>query len=121
MNGTLVIEVRFNKFQAIAAGMPAKVSVIVRKAASDILARGRAYTPVGLTGNLQNNTGIRAGGGLGGMFGGSGMSLEIFWAAFYAIYVNFGTRFMAPRLFANRAASEVAPGFIAAMKSLVVM
>ena len=120
MNPTYYVEIRFNKFAAIAASLPAKVGAIVRKAAFDILARGSAYAPVD-TGFLRNSGGVRVGGGMGGIFGGgSATSAEVFWAAFYAIFQNFGTRFIAPVLFANRAAAEVAPSFIAAMKSLVL-
>ena len=120
MNGTFSVEIRFNKFSAIAASFPAKVGEVVRKAAFDILARGSAYAPI-RTGFLRNSGGVRVGSGMSGIFGGGGStSAEVFWAAFYAIYQNFGTRYIAPVLFANRAASEVAPSFIAAMKAIAV-
>lgn len=121
MNPTFSVEIRFNKFSQIAANLPVKVGEVVRKAAFDILARGSAYAPVD-TGFLRNSGGVRVGGGMAGVFGGgAATSAEVFWAAFYAIYQNFGTRFIPPVLFANRAAAEVAPSFIAAMKSLVVV
>ncbi len=115
------VEIKFNKFSQIAASLPTKVGEVVRKAAFDILARGSAYAPV-KTSYLRNSGGVRVGGSMGGIFsGGAATSAEVFWSAHYAIYQNFGTRFIAPVLFANRAASEVAPSFIAAMKSLVLV
>jgi hypothetical protein len=121
MNGTYSVEIKFNNFNAIAKSLPTKVGEIVRKAAFDILARGSAYAPI-RTGFPLNSGGVRVGGGMAGIFGGgTATSAEVFWAAFYAIYQNFGTRFIAPVLFANRAASEVAPSFIAAMKSIALV
>lgn len=116
------VEIKFNKFNQIASQFPVKVSVIVRKAAFDILARGKAYTPRD-TGYLADSATVEVGSGMAGLFGGGGgmTSAIVHWPALYAMYQNFGTRYIAPVLFANRAANEIAPSFIAAMKSITVM
>ena len=86
-----------------------KASRAVRKSALDIERLAKARVPVD-TGNLKNSitTSTSA----------SGLSAEIGPTAHYGIYVELGTRRMAPKPYLGPAVEAVEPGFIAAIEQV---
>jgi HK97 gp10 family phage protein len=118
---SVTVTIKKNDFKKKADAYPGKVSRIVRKTAFDLLERATPNVPVD-TGFLRNSGGVRVGRGMFGMFGGSGSetSAEVYWSAFYAIYQEFGTRYIAPNFFATNAARDVRGAFVAALESLEV-
>lgn len=108
MQPGISIGVKKNDFEKIARGMPAKTSAVVRKTAFDILALSIPRTPVD-TGFLRNSASVSA----------TDTEAAIHWAAHYAAFQEFGTRYIAPRLFATSAAEAVRPGYVQAMKQML--
>lgn len=108
MKAELSVEIKKNDFEKIARNLPYKTSLVVRKTAFDILRLSVPRTPV-LTSFLRNSASVSW----------TETQAAIFWAASYAIYQEFGTRYIAPKLFATSAVEEVKPFFIEAMKQLL--
>lgn len=89
--------------------MPSRTSAIIRKTAFDIIALSTPLTPFE-TGFLRGSATVEMQGEL---------LAFVYWAAAYAKYQEFGTRWIAPKLFATTAAEQVRPGFIRAMESML--
>lgn len=121
MNPIIGVEITKNDFQKKANAYPQQVSRIVRKTAYDILRISTPLTPK-RTGMLRSNTGVLTGARLAGGIAGAGSDTVavVYWAQFYAVYQEFGTRRITPRLFATQATAIAKPGFIAALKELEV-
>lgn len=109
--GTIRVEIKKNDFKKKAEAYPKKVSVIVRKTITDIQRLADPETPID-TGFLRTFKFVE--------FSDNGTKGTIHWIAAYALYQEFGTRFIAPKLFATRAVAAAKPNFIAALKSLDV-
>jgi hypothetical protein len=106
---SVTVIIKKNEFKKKANAYPGKVSRIVRKTAFDILADANTETPYD-TGFLAGSASISV----------ADTQASIHWAAFYAMYQEFGTRYIAPVLFATRAADRHRPLFIAALETLEV-
>lgn len=107
----IAVTIRFNKFAKIAAAMPKKVSRVVRKTGFDVLAHATPFVPVD-TGALRNSGNVEVV---------TDTFVIVSWSAEYAIYQNFGTRFISGKFFANQGANLAKPDFIDAMKQLDLM
>nr|DAF00001.1 MAG TPA: putative tail component [Caudoviricetes sp.] len=94
-----------------AAGREAtqKAQAVVAKAAFDVEARAKSLAPVD-TGALRNSIGTD--------LGGDRLSAVIGPTAAYGIYLELGTRRMAPQPYMGPALDAVEPGFVAAMEQL---
>lgn len=91
------------------AEVTVKASRAVRKAAFDIESGAKARVPVD-TGNLKNSIGVS--------LSATGLSAEIGPTAHYGIYVELGTRRMAPKPYLGPAVEAVEPAFIDAIEQL---
>lgn len=107
----VAVTLKYNKFRSIAKAMPKKVSAVVRKTGFDILAHATPFVPVD-TGALANSGNVEVV---------TDTFVIVSWSAEYAIYQNFGTRFISGKFFANKGADAAKPGFIEAMKQLELM
>lgn len=92
----------------------AQGAAVVKAAAFQVEATGKLFCPVD-TGHLKSTIGPPnfSGDGRGGA-----MEAEISATARYAIYVEFGTRNMAPHAFMGPALDRVSPGFVAAVYAI---
>jgi HK97 gp10 family phage protein len=81
-----------------------KAKVVVEKSGHDVVAGAQAICPVD-TGNLKGSIGVD--------FDGDGLGWEAGPTASYGIYVEYGTRYMAPQAYMgpsfDRVAAEVQP------------
>lgn len=107
----IAVSIKFNKFAKIAAAYPKKVSRVVRKTGFDVLAYATPFVPVD-TGALRNSGQVEVE---------TDTFVIVSWTAEYAIYQNFGTRFISGKFFANKGATGAKPGFIEAMQSIDMM
>src|SRR5688500_14243917 len=107
----IAVSIRYNKFAKIAAAMPGKVSKVVRKTGFDILAYATPFVPVD-TGALRNSGNVEVV---------TDTFVIVSWTAEYAIYQNFGTRFISGKFFANQGAEAARSEFVEAMKTLDLM
>ena len=82
---------------------------VVTKSAHDVESVAKTVAPVD-TGNLRNSIGTDITGG--------GLSAEIGPTAHYGVYVEFGTRRMAPQPYMGPGLDAATPGFVAAMGEL---
>jgi HK97 gp10 family phage protein len=108
MKATLTLEIKKNDFEKLAKQLPNKTSVVVRKTAMDILAYSVPETPID-TGFLRNSASVSY----------NATQASVHWAAEYAIYQEFGTRYFEGKLFATHAVAKVEPLFVEAMKQLL--
>jgi HK97 gp10 family phage protein len=95
------VTINHNRFPEIRAKLPHETKLVVAKTAMMILAEA---DPPRDTGNLAGFTSITEN--------------SVTWHAFYAGFVNYGTRYMAARPFVEDAVAIVRPQFIAAMDEL---
>lgn len=109
MNLTTRVTINKNDFPDIAANMPMRCERIVTKTAHDLLAISTPLTPVD-TGALRNETDVED--------GATPTQKIVAWYVNYAAYQNMGTRRIPPKFFANRAAAEVFPAFVEALKAV---
>ena len=109
MRGSVSLTIKKNDFRKIAGAMPNKTSAVIRKTAFDIITIATPNTPVE-TGFLRNSASVQME---------SEFLAIVMWAAHYARFQEFGTRWIAPKLFATGAAESVRPGFVSAMKQML--
>lgn len=109
MRGNISVEIKKNDFKKIAGEMPRKTSAVVRKTAFDILRLSIPNTPVD-TSFLRNSASV---------IQESEFSMLIYWAAHYAAYQEFGTRWIQPKLFATTAAETVRPLYAKALADML--
>lgn len=105
------IRVVSNKFPELIRKSPEKAKELVKKAAYEFEARAKVEVPVD-TGNLRNS--IRT------TFENDGMTGIVSTNVEYAIYVEYGTRFMAAQPYFTPAAEQVRGSFERAVKSELV-
>lgn len=86
-----------------------KAQQVVAKAAHDIEGDGKRLAPVD-TGALRNSIGTRISGG--------GLTAEIGPTVDYAVFVEYGTRRMAPRAFMGPALDRHSGAFVQAVEQL---
>lgn len=109
MRPVVTVKIKRNDFKKIAGTMPRKTQSVVRKTAFDIITAAAPATPV-LTGFLRGSASVLTP---------SDFEAVIFWAAHYAAYQEFGTRWIAPKLFATGAAEQVRPQYVRAMENML--
>lgn len=109
MSGVRIVK-KQNGFGKIARAFPDEVSTIIGKGAMDIQSVGQQLTPIGPTGNLQNN--------IVNSYRPGDHKATVTWAMEYAAYVELGTYQMSGRFFARDAAKEVWPAVKAALEQL---
>lgn len=109
MSGVRIVK-KQNGFGDIARKFPDKATKIIKKASNDIQSLGQANTPIGPTGNLQNN--------VVNSYRDGDVAASITWAMDYAAYVHEGTYKMQGRPFAKDAADEVWPMVRKAFESI---
>ena len=97
--------VKFNKLGQISRQLPQTAADVVDTTCHMLVEV--ADTPVGKTGNLQNNVAIEA----------NGLKGRVHWRAPYAGFVNNGTSRMTARPFIDQAVAQVAPIFAKAMQA----
>lgn len=108
MAGTGVqVRIVSNRLPAIAAAIRPTVSTEVKKAGLAIQARAQSMAPV-KTGTLRRSITTQFPTDLSAVVGPS---------VHYGIFLEFGTRRMAPRPYMRPAAEAVLPGFAAAVKA----
>lgn len=105
------VQIVFNKFPDLISRSPETAKTLVKKAAYEFEARAKLECPVD-TGNLRNS--IRTNFENGGMTGVISTNVE------YAIYVEYGTRFMAAKPYFTPAAEQVRQSFERAVKDELV-
>jgi hypothetical protein len=106
--GNAQITVKYNHFDRIARTYPKKVGQVCRKTGNDIIRSAAPNTPVE-TGFLRTAVTIVA-------F--TDLLIGVFWSAFYAIYQELGTRHIAGKFFATKAAEANRQPFIDAIKAI---
>lgn len=109
MSGVRIVK-KQNGFGKVARAFPEKTSQIIKKVSNDIQSLGQANTPIGPTGNLQNN--------VVNSYRDGDLKASITWAMDYAAYVHEGTYKMVGRPFAKDAADDVWPSMKQAFESL---
>lgn len=105
------MRVVYNKFPELIRQSPEKAKELVEKAAFELEARAKLEVPVD-TGNLRNS--IRTTFENGGFTGVVATNVE------YAIYVEYGTRFMTARPYFTPAVEQVKASFERAIKDELV-
>lgn len=106
--GTATIEIKYNHFDRAAKRYPKKVSAVCRKTGNDIIRSAAPNTPVD-TGFLRAAVTVVA-------F--TDLLIGVFWSAFYAIYQELGTRYIAGKFFATQAVEANRQPFIDAIKAI---
>jgi hypothetical protein len=109
VKGSVSITVKKNLFPKIAAALPDLTSMVVEKTLNDVIVAATPLTPVD-TSFLRNSAAV---------FMESSLTGYVMWAAHYAKFQEFGTRYIAPRLFATGGAEAVRPQFIRAMEAML--
>ena len=104
---SLVLRVVSNRFPEIGSALEGRVKTVVAKASFDIEARAKAIVPVD-TGNLKSSITAEV----------SGTSSVVNVGANYAVFVEYGTRFMAAQPYLNPAVEAVRPSFNAALRQI---
>lgn len=115
------LEIRFDRFAELKREMRDRVSLAVRKAAFDVLAHTQTNLWEGHgvdTGNLKNSYRVDSPNNIFRFTPGAteavvGTQVE------YAVYVEFGTRKMAPIAHLGPAVEAVKPSFIAALRGML--
>jgi HK97 gp10 family phage protein len=95
------------KIPALIGESEAKASMIIRKAAFDILADAHRTVPV-KTGHLKASGNVEA----------DGLTATIRFDADYAAYVELGTRHMPPRPYLRPAFDRIVPVMMQALKTV---
>lgn len=103
------LEIKKNDFARLSGKLPRETSAIISKAAFDVITLATPKTPVD-TGFLRNSATVAME---------NDFLAIVTWAAEYAAYQEFGTRSIAPRLFATGGAEQVRPEFTQAMKQML--
>lgn len=107
----VTVRIVYNKFPELIRKSPEKARELVKKAAYELEARAKVEVPVD-TGNLRNS--IRT------TFENDGMTGVVSTNVEYAIYVEYGTRFMSAHPYFTPAAEQVRQSFERAVKSELV-
>ena len=104
---SLVLRVTSNRFPEIGSALESRVEMVVKKSTLDVEANAKAFVPVD-TGFLKNAIGSE-------VIGTSGV---VNVGAEYAIFVEYGTRFMSAQPYLNPAVEAVRPSFNAALRQI---
>lgn len=107
---TVTVVVEFDKFDDIAAALPAKTRAVVRKAAFDVEGQAKNRVPVD-TGALKNSISVE--------IEGDGLRAIVAPHMEYALAVELGTRRKSAQPYMLPAAEAVRPAFIAACKAML--
>jgi HK97 gp10 family phage protein len=97
----MTVEVTHNRFPEIRAKFPAQAKKVVAATALQIYATAN---PPRDTGHLAGFVTVTEN--------------SVTWHAYYAGFVNYGTRYMEARPFVDEAVKEVQPMFVSAMEAL---
>lgn len=109
MNPQIRVEVRQNRIPKVTREMETQIVELIDKAAFDISAHAKTKVPVD-TGALKNSIAVTP--------GEDRFSRYVIAPKFYAPYVEFGTRKMAPRPYLGPAVATVQPVLISALRQL---
>lgn len=99
--------IKMNKLPQASEAVREGVAVALEKYALDVEAKATVNTPVD-TGTLKNSLSTEI----------SDTSVRLHWAAPYAAYVEFGTRYQEGQHFATDAAKEAEPALQAALADI---
>jgi hypothetical protein len=105
------IEIKKNEFKKIIQKYPGLVSQVIRKTAQDIITFAAPLTPVD-TGYLRMAVTTV-------VF--SEFLVGVYWSANYAVYQNYGTRYIAGHFFADKATEQARSPFIEAIKAIQML